>query len=113
MDTPTISVTSYGHSLDRLVTSCRHPSRVSVLLIVRFFLEKVKNEDKTIFFTIFTMLIVFLRVYVIYVKINQYVTVPLSKMVKLGREGGQFHSLREAYTFNLFLLQSLEIIEIV
>ena len=111
MDTPAISVTSCGHPLDCSVTSCGHPPGVSVSLIVRILKIKLKMRMKMTFLTIFTMLIVFLRVYVIFVKINQYMTVPLSKMVKLGGEGGQFHSLREAYTFNLFLLQSLETIE--
>ena len=78
MDTPTISVTSYGHPLDSSVTSCGHPPRVSVPLIARILKKKLKMRLKMIFFTIFTMLIMFLRVFhVTYVKISLHVTVPL------------------------------------
>ena len=74
-----ISVTSYGHPLDSSVTSCGHPPRVSVPLIVRILKKKLKMRLKIIFFTIFTMLIVFLRVFhVIYVKISLHETVPLT-----------------------------------
>ena len=59
MDTPTIFVTSYGHPLDSSVTRCGHPPRVSVPLIARIFKKKLRMRTKTIFFTIFTMLIVY------------------------------------------------------
>ena len=49
-----------------------------MLLIARIFKKKVKISTKTLFFTIFTMISVFLRVFdVIYVKISLHVTVPL------------------------------------
>ena len=74
MDTPTISVTSYGHSL-----------RLSVPLIARILKKKIKMRMKMMFFTIFTMLIVILRdFYVIYVKMSLHVTVPLSVTVGVG-----------------------------
>ena len=44
MDTPTISVKSYGNPLDSSMTSCGHPPRVSVPLIARILKKKVKNE---------------------------------------------------------------------
>ena len=76
-----ISVSSYGHTLDSSVTSCGHPPRVSVPLIARILKKKLKMRTKKIFFTIFTMLILFLGVfYIIYVKISLHVTVPLSKV---------------------------------
>ena len=59
MDTPTISLTTYGHSLNSSVTSCGHPPRVSVPLIQRILKKKLKVRTKTIYFTIFTMLIAF------------------------------------------------------
>ena len=73
-----ISVTSYGHPLDSSVTSYGHPPKVSVPLIARILKKNLKMGTKKIFFTIFTMLILFLRVfYAIYVKISLHVTVPL------------------------------------
>ena len=84
MDTPTISAASYGHTLDSSVTSCGHPPKVSVPLIARILKKKLKMRMKKIFFTIFTMLILFLRdVYIVYVKISLHVTVPLS-LVRLS-----------------------------
>ena len=66
-----ISVASYGHTLDSSVTSCGHPPRVSVPLIARILKKKLKMRTKKIFFTIFTMLIMFSGVfYVINVKID-------------------------------------------
>ena len=80
MDTPTISVTSYGHSLDSSVTIYGHSPRLSVTLIARILKKKLKMKTKMMFFRIFTMLIMFLRVfYVIYVKMGLHVTVPLNK----------------------------------
>ena len=79
MDTPTISVTSYGHSLDSSVTIYGHSPRLSVTLIARILKKKLKMKTKMMFFRIFTMLIMFLRVfYVINVKMGLHVTVPLS-----------------------------------
>ena len=73
-----ISVTSYGHNLNSSVTSCGPPPRVSVPLIARILKKNLKMRTKTLFFTIFTMLIVFMRVFdVIYVNISLHVTVPL------------------------------------
>ena len=73
-----ISVISYGHPLDSSVTSCGHPLRVSVPLIARILKKKLKMRLKMIFFTIFTMLIKFLRgFHVTYVNISLQVTVPL------------------------------------
>ena len=47
-------------------------------LIARILKKKLKMRLKMIFFTIFTMLIMFLRVFhVTYVKISLHVTVPL------------------------------------
>ena len=46
MDTPTISVTSYGHSLDSSVTIYGHSPRLSVTLIARILKKKTKNEDE-------------------------------------------------------------------
>ena len=80
MDTPTVSVTGYGHPLDRSMTSFGHPPRVSVPIIARILKKKLKMRVKKIFFTIFTMLILFLGFfYVIYVKISLHVTVPLNQ----------------------------------
>ena len=77
MDAPTISVVSYGHTLDSSVTSCGHPPRVSVPLIARILKKKLKMRTKKYFFTISTMLILLLRVfYIIYVKKSIHV-VPL------------------------------------
>ena len=50
MDTPTISVASYGQTLDSSVTSCGHAPRVSVPLITRILKKKLKIRTKTIFF---------------------------------------------------------------
>ena len=86
--TPISSVTSYGHSYDlsdKLWASSRYfsdklwtPPRVSVPLIARVLKKKLKMRTKNIFFKIFTMLILFLRVsHVIYVKLSLHVTVPL------------------------------------
>ena len=73
-----ISVTSYGHNLNSSVTSCGPLLRVSVPLIARILKKNLKMRTKTLFFTIFTMLIVFMRVFdVIYVNISLHVTVPL------------------------------------
>ena len=79
MDTPKISATSYGHSFDSSVTSYGHSPRLSVTLIARILKKKLKMKTKMMFFRIFTMLIMVLRVfYVIYVKMGLHVTVPLS-----------------------------------
>jgi len=78
MDTPKISVASYGHTLDGSVTGCGRPPRVSVPLIARILKRKLKMRTKKIFFTLF---ILFLRVFyaIYYGNISLYVTVPLSR----------------------------------
>ena len=43
METPVISVTSYGHSLDSSVTSYGHSPRLSVTLIARILKKKAKQ----------------------------------------------------------------------
>ena len=79
---PMISVTSYGHSLDSSVTSYGHSPRLSVTLIARILKKKLKMKMKIIIFTIFTMLIVFLKVfYVIYVNMVLHVRVALIRHV--------------------------------
>ena len=61
MDTPTISVTSCGHSLNSSVTSYGHSPWVSVTLIARILKKKLKMRTKMMIFTTFAMLIVILR----------------------------------------------------
>ena len=48
MDTPIISVASYGHTLDSSVTNCGQPPRVSVPLIARILKKKLKMREKNI-----------------------------------------------------------------
>ena len=50
MDTPTISVTSYGHSLNSSVTSYGHSPRLLVTLIARILKKKLKMKTKMMFF---------------------------------------------------------------
>ena len=49
MDTPTISMTSCGHSLNSSVTSYGHSPRVSVALIGRISKKKLKLRMKQFF----------------------------------------------------------------
>ena len=51
-------------------------------LIARILKKKLKIRTKKIFFTIFTMLILFLGVfYLIYIKMSLHVTVPLRTLI--------------------------------
>ena len=82
-----VSVPNLGHTprssvispLDSSATSCGCPLRVSVPLIARILKKKLKMRLKMIFFTIFTIIIMFLRgFHVTYVKTSLNVSVPLS-----------------------------------